>query len=264
VPQVGDQHDQQVTFELQLHEIMRQGDKVVEQAEMQTQRQQRRLVTTTEVTDGATVAALVRYPEATQHILAAQDANELRKLTAPADPQPVHGKAYRCRRNGDKLEITDAGGNIPPFDEFKIVSQNMDALGRPNPLADFLGGHTVRVGDKLSLPHEVAERLLGLGDDLGQVSRFELVLTDVKTVGGAECGVFSASIDAASTNASQMRMQVDGSVVIQAGTCRAIEADLRGPLGMSETRGSLTEKYQLTGTGHISAKIATIYRDAVR
>ena len=141
----------------------------------------------------------------------------------------------------------------------------MDTLGRPNPLADFLGGHTVHVGDKLSLPHEVAERLLGLGDDLGQVSRFELVLTDVKTVERhAECGVFSASIDAASTNASQMRMQVDGSLVIQAGTCRAIEADFRGPLGMSETRGSLTEKYQLTGTGHISAKIATIYRDAIR
>ena len=208
---------------------MRQGDKVVEQAETQTHRQQRRLVTTTEIDGGATVAALVRYPEATQHVLAAQDATELRKLTAPADPQPVQGKAYRCRRNGEKLEITDADGNIPPFDEFKIVSQNMDALGRPNPLADFLGGHTVHVGDKLSLPHEVAERLLGLGDDLGQVSRFELVLTDVKTVGGAECGVFSASIDAASTNASQMRMQVDGSVVIQAGTCRAIEADLRGP-----------------------------------
>ena len=243
---------------------MRQGDKVVEQAETQTHRQQRRLVTTTEIDGGATVAALVRYPEAMQHVLTAQDATELRKLTAPADPQPVQGKVYRCRRNGEKLQVTDAEGNIPPLDEFMIVSQNMDALGRPNPLADFLGGHTVRVGDKLSLPHEVAERLLGLGDDLGQVSRFELVLTDVKTVGGAECGVFSASIDAASTNASQMRMQVDGSLAIQASTCRAIEAQLAGPLGMSETRGSLGEKYQITGTGHISAKIATIYRDAVR
>jgi hypothetical protein len=263
-PQIGDQLEQQVTFELQLHQIMRRGDKVVEQAELQTHCQQRRRVTTTEVTGGATTATLVRYPEATQHVLTAQDANELRKLTAPADPQPVQGKVYRCRRNGEKLEITDAEGNIPPLDEFKIVAQNMDSLGRPNPLADFLGGRTVRVGEKLSLPHEVAERFLGLGDDLGQVSRFELVLDDVKTVGGAQCGLFRASIDAASTNASQMRMQVDGSLVIQADTCRAIDANLLGPLGMSETRGSVNEKYQISGTGHISAKIATIYRDVAR
>jgi hypothetical protein len=61
-----------------------------------------------------------------------------------------------------------------------------------------------------------------------------------------------------------MRMQVDGTLTIQADTCRTIELNLLGPLGMSETRGSLSQKYQISGTGHIAAKIATIYRDAAR
>jgi hypothetical protein len=260
-PQVGDQFEQQVTFDLKLHEVMRQGNKIEEQAEMVTRRRQRRVVTTSDVTNGTTVAALLRYPEATQQVITAREAKELPTLSAPVSPQPVQGKVYRCRRSGGELQITDEQGRIPPLDEYKIVAQNMETLGHASPLADYLGGRTVSIGEKLLLPHEVAERLLGLGDDLGQVSRFELVLDEVKTVGGAECGVFSASVDAASNSASQMRMQVEGRLVIQTSTCRAIEGSFAGPLGMSETRGSLTETHQMTATGRISVGIATTYRD---
>jgi hypothetical protein len=260
-PQVGDQLEQSLTFDVQLHQIMRQGEHLVEQGEMATHRRQRRVVTTTDVGSGATVAALVRYPEATKQIVTAHTADELRTLTVPVDPQAVQGKAFRCRRTDADLLITDEQGNIPPLDEFKIVAQNMETLGRANPLAQFLAGRTLSVGEKLTVPHEVAERLLGLGEEFGQVSRFELVLSDVKTIDGAPCAVFNATIEAASTNASQMRMQVDGPLVIQAATCRAVEANFHGPIGMSETRGSLTETYQMSGTGRISVSIHTVYRD---
>jgi hypothetical protein len=260
-PQVGDQLEQSLTFDVQLHQLMRQGEHLVEQGEMATHRRQRRLVTTTDVASGAAVAALVRYPEATKQIITAHTADELRTLTVPIDPQSVQGKAYRCHRTDAELLITDEQRNIPPLDEFKIVAQNMETLGRANPLAQFLAGRTVGVGERLTVPHDVAERLLGLGEELGQVSRFELVLDDVKTIDGTPCAVFNASIDAASTNASQMRMQVDGPLVIQSATCRAVEASFHGPIGMSETRGSLTETYQMSGTGRISVSIHTVYRD---
>jgi hypothetical protein len=260
-PQIGDQLEQTLAFDVQLHQMMRQGDHVVEQAEMATHRQQRRVVTTTEVAGGAAVAALVRYPEATKQVITAQDANELRTRTAPVSPQPVEGKVYRCRRTDEKLEITDEQGNIPPLDEYKVVAENMETLGRVNPLAEFLAGRTVSVGEKISVPHEVAERLLGFGEELGQVSRFDLVLKEVKTAGGTPCAVFTASVEAASTNASQMRMQVDGQLTIQASTCRAVEARFSGPIGMSETCGSLTETYQMSGTGRISVRIGTVYRE---
>lgn len=260
-PQVGDQSEQTLAFDVQLHQMMRQRDHVIEQAEMATHRHQRRVVTTTDVAGGAAVAALVRYPEATKQVITAQSASELQTLSAPVDPQPVQGKAYRCRRTDAKLEITDTEGKIPPLDEYKVVAQSMETLGRINPLAEFLAGRSLSVGEKISLPKEIGERLLGLGDELGEVSRFDLVLDDVKTVGGAECAVFRANIVAASTGASQMRMEVDGPLVIEAATCRAIEASFAGPLGMSETRGSLSEQYQMTGTGRISVRIATAYRD---
>jgi hypothetical protein len=260
-PQIGDQLEQTMAFDLQLHQIMRQNDHVIEQAEMATHRHQRRLVTTTDVAGGAAVAALVRYPEATTQVITAQTASELKTLTAPVAPQPVQNKAYRCRRTNAELEITDEKGDMPPLDEYKIVAQNMDTFGRKNPLADFLTGRTITVGEKVTVPNEIAERLLGLGDELGQVSRFDLVLGEVKTVDGAECAVFHASIDAASTNASQMRMEVEGPLVVQASTCRAIDAAFAGPLGMSETRGSVSEKYQMSATGRISMRIATTYRD---
>jgi hypothetical protein len=260
-PQIGDQLEQTLAFEVELHQIMRQGDQLVEQGEMATHRNQRRVVTTTDVAGGAAVAALVRYPEATKQVITAQNANELRTLTAPVDAQSVQGKAYRCRRTGRELQIADEKGDIPPLDEFKIVAQNMETLGRVNPLAEYLAGKSLSIGEKIPVPHEVAERLLGLGDELGQVSRFELVLDSVKTVDGTQCAVFNASIEAASTNSSQMRMEVEGPLVIQAATCRAVEASFKGPIGMSETCGSLSATYQMSGTGRISVRIATVYRD---
>ena len=241
---------------------MRQGDKVVEHAETQTHRQRRRPVTTRKLPARATVAALCATPKPRS----ISSPLKMRTSFASSPHRPIRslaGKAYRCRRNGEKLEITDADGNIPPFDEFKIVSQNMDALGRPNPLADFPGRPHGSHRRKLPLPHEVAERLLGLGDDLGQVSRFELVLTDVKTVSGK-----SAACSArASTPLRQTPRKWDAGRWVardSSGHLPARSSPFRGPLRHERTHGSLTEKYQLNGTGHISAKIATIYRDAIR
>jgi hypothetical protein len=260
-PQVGDQHEQSLTFDLELHQIMRQGQKVIEQAEMTTRRVQRRQVTTTEVGAGTSTAAVVRYPEATIQIITAATPDELKTLTAPTSSQPVQGKAYRCRRQDGSLDITDEQGKMPPLDEYKTVAQNMASLGRVNPLAEYLASRTLSVGEKVTLPGELGDRLLGLGEELGHVTRFDLTLTGVRVVDGAACAVFTASIDAASTGASQMRMQVDGPLVVQASGCRAVEAHLSGPFGLSETRGSLTEQYQMSGTGRIAVGIRTVYRD---
>ena len=119
---------------------------------------QRRAVTTTEVLSGRTQAVLVRYPEATKQMLVGADASQpaadgKAPETSPPVPQPVQGKAYRCRREpGDngKLIVTDADGLIPPLDEFEIVAQGMEMVGRANPLAEFLAGRSVAVGQTLA------------------------------------------------------------------------------------------------------------------
>ena len=261
-PQLGDQVEQSLSVEMQLDSVVRQGSQVVEQVKTAIGRRQHRTVTTTEVVNGMPIAALVRYRDATKSLAAGTSAADLREMHQ--SPQPVAGKAYRCRREGDDLRITDEAGHIPPLDEYHIVAQNMESLGRPNPLAEFLAGRTVQVGERLAVPHEVAEKLLGLGNTLGEVSRFDLLLVDVREQDGAACGVFQAGIEAASTDSSQMRLAVDGQLVIQADTCRAVEANFAGPIGMSETRGSLTATYQMTGTGRMAIRIAAAYSDVAR
>jgi len=261
-PQVGDQLEQSLSVAVQLDTLLRQGTTVVERSKSAMRREQRRVVTTTHVDHGMTVAVQVRYTHARKEAAAGSSASKLGESTLA--PQPVEGKAYRCRRDGETLLVTDEAGEIPPLAESEIVAQNMETLGRPNPLADFLNGKTITVGQKLAVPNAVAEKLLGLGGEMGNVTRFELKLANITDVDGATCAEFRASIEAASNDSSQMRLVVDGPLVIQVDTCRAVAANFTGPIGMSETRGSLTATYQMAGTGKMTLDIASKYSDARR
>ena len=60
----------------------------------------------------------------------------------------------------------------------------MQMVGRPNPLAQFLAGRTIAVGEKIELPSAVASQIFNLGDKFGKVSRFTLTLKKVQTEGG--------------------------------------------------------------------------------
>ena len=110
----------------------------------------------------------------------------------------------------------------------------------------------------------MAERLLGIGDPLGQVDQFVLTLEDVRPIGGAEIVVFKANVSAASSDSSQMRLELAGPLVVQVDTCLAVQADLIGPIGMVETRGSLDHTYQMAGTGRMTVRIASTYHDVAR
>ena len=261
-PQVGDQLEQALSVAVQLDTLLRQGTTVVERSKSAMRREQRRTVTTTHVDHGMTVAVLVRYTQARKETAAGSSTGKLGESSLA--PQSVEGKSYRCRRDGETLLVTDEAGKIPPLAESEIVTQNMETLGRPNPLADFLSSKTLTVGQQLAVPNEVAEKLLGLGGEMGGVTRFELTLANVIEIDGATCAEFRASIEAASNDSSQMRLVVEGPLVIQVDTCRAVAANFTGPIGMSETRGSLTATYQMAGTGNMTVSIASNYSDARR
>lgn len=263
-PQVGDQIEQSVSMILRLGTTVHQGAKIVEQSAVSQQRTQRRLVTTTAVEGGRMVAVRVRYLVANTETSRGESAQNLDTRPAAAKPLPVEGKVYDCRREGQRLVITDQGGNIPPIDEYQIVAENMEVLGRVNPLAEFLVGRTVSVGQQIELPREVAERLLGMGDRWGEVNQFVLTLKEVRPIDGVPCAVFQALVEANSSDSSQMRLQVVGPLVVQIPTCRAVLADFVGPIGMVETRGSLNHTYQTAGTGRMAVRIASTYRDVER
>jgi len=253
--QVGDQVEQTIVFRLQLEMQARQGEQIVERSQNTVLRDSRRVITTAETAGGRTIGARIRYLAASMQVDNGQQ-------PASTHKEPVEGKVYDCRREGEQLKITNERGEIPPLAEYKIVAQNMETLGLENPLARFLTGRMVTVGEKLSLPREVAERLLGIGDELGQVTRFDLTLQEVQEKGSTRVALFQASIDAASNDSSQLRLQITGPLVLEVETCRAVRADLSGPLGMTETRGSLSNTRQMIGTGKMAIRIESTYQDA--
>jgi hypothetical protein len=262
---VGDVMEQNIGLEMRLTMSMLQARQVTGKNQTSMRTTQRRLITTTDVENGRTTAITVRYPVATKQMSASDDGAAPPEPTAT--PQPVQGKTYVCRReNGENgpLVVTDEAGNRPPNDEYEIVSQQMQMIGKPNPLAEFLAGRTIAVGETIELPNEVASQIFNLGDRFGKVSRFSLKLQKGQTVGGVSCAVFTARVDAVSNNSTQMRLEVEGPLVVDVASCRAQKINLVGPIGMSETRGSYSTAYQMIGTGRLQMSIASTYRDAKR
>jgi hypothetical protein len=261
---VGDEVEQDLGLELRMTMTMRQGNEVVGKSQTTVRTNQNRVLTTTEVDNGRMAAVRLQYQMATKQesVVEGPDAHE---PTLAA--QPVQGKTYFCRRNSGEngeLVVTDEAGNRPPTDEYEIVAQQMQMVGRSNPLAQFLSGRTVAVGEKIELPSAVASQIFNLGDKFGKVSRFTLTLKKVQSEGGAKCAVFQANVEAFANAATQMRLDVEGPLVVDVDTCRAQKISLIGPIGMSETRGSYSTAYQVIGAGKLQMSVASVYRDAKR
>ncbi len=262
---VGDEVEQNIGLELRMTMSMRQGNELVGKNQTTVRTNQRRVLTTTAVDDGRTVAMKLHYSVATKQeaVADATDASNPPTVT----PQPVQGKTYICRRdsgeNGE-LIVTDEAGNRPPTDEYEIVAQQMQMVGRPNPLAQFLAGRTIAVGEKIELPNGVASQIFNLGERFGKVSRFTLTLQKVQSGGDQTSAIFQTNVEAVANAATQMRLEVEGPLVVDVATCRAQKISLLGPIGMSETRGSYSTAYQMIGTGRLQMSVASAYRDAKR
>lgn len=244
-PSIGVVLDQSVVVGMSLKTRSLQDSQVIEQAEVESERRQRRIVTAEVVDSGRVVGAVVEFVASERS----------RGDVSAADP--VVGKRYRCVREGEDLRITTLEGDVPPLDEYKVVAEAMESLGKPNALADFLAGKSVAVGDRLELPPDVAQQAIGFDRRMGQVERFVLVLKGVDSASSATFARFDAEIEASGAGSSQMRMMVFGEFVVDASTSRVASAVLSGPIGLSETRGSAGHKYQVAGTGKLRLELAS-------
>lgn len=265
---VGDEVEQSLALEVRLSTMKRQGAEIIDKSQTTARNEQHRVMKTTHVENGMAVAVRVQYIAAARELSTPNAAQPGQVQGDPKKtPLPVAGKTYLCQRlpgpNG-RLAITDEAGNIPPTDEYEIVAQHMEMVGRPNPLAEFLAGKNVQVGQTLHLPREVADKIFNLGEQFGEITRFDLTLKVVELRGGSTLAQFTASVEAAASNTSQMRMQLEGPLTIEADTCRALNLDLAGPIAMSETRGSYSNSYHVLSTGSLKTHIASQFREAKR
>jgi hypothetical protein len=260
---IGDEVEQTLAMDVRLTTSFRKGNEIVEKNQSAMRSKQNRTVVTTAVDDGRAVGVRVRYDAATKQMGLGDGATG----EMAAEAQPIAGKTYLVKReSGDagKLIVTDEEGHLPSLEEYEIVASNMEMVGRPNPLAEFLAGRTLKTGQTLELPQNIANQVFNLGQQFGDVTRFDLTLEKMEVQDGARCAVFTAHVEASASGSSQMGMQVEGPFVVQTDTCRAVKVDLSGPIGMSETRGSYSTAYQIIGTGQLKVGIASTYRDAKR
>jgi hypothetical protein len=262
---VGDEVEQTLALEMRLATMLRQGNQIGEKSRTVARNEQRRVVTTTHVEADRALAVRVRYVAAAKLLSASEGAQGSAETSTTV--QPVAGKTYLCQREpgkDGKLAITDEVGTIPPTDEYEILAQHMEMVGRPNPLAEFLAGKSIAVGETLELPREVAGKIFNLGNQLGDVTRFTLTLDKLEAHQQSTQATFIARVEATSNNASQMRLEMHGLLVVETDTCRALKVDLSGPIAMSETRGSYSTSYQVIGTGQLKMSVVSSYRDAKR
>lgn len=243
----GDQLDQSLTVASDLKIRKRQAQEIIEEEQRESGRHQHRLVTVRSIEDE-------RITEADAHFIASEESFQANKAN-----DPVVGKTYRCKIKDDKLTILTESGDIPPIAEYRVVARAMETLGKPNPLASYLVGKRVVIGETLKLPNKIAQEAFGLDKKLGEVEKFTLKLETINTVGTVNVAIFKAAIEAAGSGSTQMRLFLDGEVAINATSSRVVSADLSGPIGMLESRGSYGNNYLVDGTGKMHLHISSNY-----
>jgi len=236
--QAGDRVDQTLSVGLTLDSTIRRGTETIDQSKSAMQNVQQRTIIAGEVVAGRTVEAQVRFLEANRTITDSGNQDGAEQI----EQQPTVGNTYTCRRlEDDSLQVTRSDGSFPTPEEHRLVSESMAALGRANPLAEFLAGKTITVGEKLELPAELGAGLLGSSAAMGNVSRFELTLKEVADEAGVRVAKFDAELEAEGEQKTQMRLLVAGTLKVEVDTCRTRHLKLSGPLGMATTMGSYSQ-----------------------
>jgi len=253
--QVGDRVLQSLQVQMDLSTRIVQSGQTAHEGVSSLRREQRRQVDVTQVVDGKLRQARVRF-------VAARSRGAEAKQDEPLSSQPIEGKEYIVERAGEQLLVTDLQGDIPPLEEYKLVVDALQSLGRPNPLATYLVGREISVGQSLKVPREVASKLLNLTPDMGEVRLFELTLQRVsrlpdKTDG--QVAEFLAKINTVARTGSQLTTTIAGRVVIEVDTCRTLEARLTGPVNLSAVERTPLGIYQYIANGGVRVAVESEY-----
>ncbi|MGI9429862.1 MAG: hypothetical protein ACR2NM_14465 [Bythopirellula sp.] len=250
--QVGDRVAQTVGTELQVNTSITQSGQSASEYRLHLKRRQRRLIEVLEISEGRVRRAQVSYP--------------LSRATSPdsSDPaqevkQPVEQNSYLVTRQGEQLLVTDVEGALPPKEEFELVVTSMQNLGLPNPLAKVLLGRTLRIGEQLQLPQDIAQQLMGFGEQFGEVKQFELELKSIEQIEAQPCAVFAATIEAVGEAHNPVRIRAFGQVVIQTETCRTVRAELSGPMTLSTVEHTPAGSYQYKAQGSMRVAVKSQY-----
>jgi hypothetical protein len=253
--EVGDRVLQRLGMQMAVTTKIVQSGQVAHEGQSEVRSQTQRTVDAMQVAEGRAVQARVTF--------------QLAKRMAPDSPNPqefeslpTEGKTYRLTRDGEDLTVTDAEGAIPPLEEFKIVAESLDGIGRPNPLAQVLAGREVAVGERMFVPRETAKTLLGIGGpELGVVHKFELTLDRLAAAekDAAPWAVFRVAIEIKPEDQSSLAVVLSGELAVEPATCRLMAVDLAGPVHISTIERTELGIYQYSMDGTLKLAMRSQY-----
>ncbi len=252
---MGDRAEQVQQFRLNLNLTIQQDGRVLEEVRGNVENVQKKQVELIGVMNGVTRRARVRFEQAERRSFEEGKQPNIQRL-------PVEGKSYVAARENERLLITDEKGQVPPLAEYEIVAQSMQTLGKPNPLSSFFHGRTVKVGQTLEMPTEMARELFGSGDSVHDVAAFALTLKRIEGSPAQRVAVFSARMQASSRLAAGMKMEILGEFRMDPTTCRALGAKLSGPVSFTQQAAATGPAIEMEGKGNLNVEIQAAYQPA--
>lgn len=221
-PQIGESAPQYFNFKIEFTDESGVSTEVI--------RSQKRLVTIEDVAQGVANKARVRFDEAGSRNTTSQKDKPRSRPTQLIEP--VTGQTYIVSRNEAGLSVVYENGETPGELESAYVLRTLATFGLPNPLAVFLHGRKVKIGESLQLPAKAAIGLMGLDNAEGAKAKCQLKLSKLASKEERMEAVFEMELEA--RQADGMLTHLAGTLRLDPATCRVIHLDAKGPFELPE------------------------------
>jgi hypothetical protein len=182
---------------------------------------------------------------------------------AAAEPTSYTQKCYLIKPSAAGPVVTpDAGEGEMTDDGKKATDMMVVHLVGPAPLAPLLAGKTVKKGDKIEVPADVAQKCFGLFADEAKVSALTLVLAEEPDA-AADAIVFQATAKmahpASEEMPGEMTMAPAGTWSVSKSTCRVVAMAMKGPVTMRGTtdQGGMKIDMKADGEWTLAWSVAT-------
>ncbi len=252
----GQRVDQSTKTKSSLQTTYQQSGQVISSDSKNETIKQRRIVTVLEtVAQSGTAAVQVKYEAATKK-------THGRLLLATSKPQPVAGKAYVVRRVAEELVVSYPDGSAPPPAELGIVKVTMQSVGKKNPLANFLNGRTVRLGEVLTLPKEVGDELIGawLGKDALPVTVKMVKVQNLTTAtGSVPAATFEIQMGCQDAD-GEPTVSSSGQITVGILNCRTLNLKMAANVDLTEQRGPDGASFTVANVGDVEMEMSASYR----
>ena len=225
----GGVSNQTVRCDLNLEMAIRQGETTIDSSNQEVRREQLREIKIVEIGPKAPTKAIVTYKTSSVSV-------KQPNVDPMKSSQPVSGKSYQVSRTKNGLSITTIDGTTPPANELALLRANLEAFGLPNPIAAYFDGKTMRVGQSVDLPIELAKELLGFQDGVGNVSSLRMKLTKLQNSKAGRLAVFDTNL-AAKQSKDGVQITLQGQLAMEIDSCRTVAVSLSGPVAVDEVRG---------------------------